>query len=165
MDKTVYSTERNQYLQFEKKGGSGYNRISIDGRTVGCSNCVGYCQYRGHQGFLTKEQREKHNCIGKGCDYYLEKPKTTNKDKNKVFDLSSEILKTVTERLVKKESIKAIDVKQKNCYEYEVYFVAITNELYIEQLIEDLTDVYNVKISFVQRLYSFDTCVNIILGN
>ena len=162
MKKIVYSTDINRYLQIDKKGGSGYNRRCIDGKTVGCSNCVGYCQYKGHPGFLTKDQREKHNCIGKGCDYYIDKQKNEKKNKIDFSDLSSEILKMVTERLAEVESVKAIDVKQINCYEYEVYFVAITNELYFEKMIETLSDVFGVKISFVQRFYTFDTCVNII---
>jgi hypothetical protein len=47
----------------------------IDGRRTNCGNCVGYCRYAGHEGFLTRQQRKEHNCIVKRCDYYLPKPK------------------------------------------------------------------------------------------
>lgn len=91
------------YLHYEKKSGSKYNRRCIDGRITGCGNCVGYCQYAGHSGFLTKELRKEHNCIGKGCFYYLpkikqEKPKTDIDHRSReVVDIASNVISELEE--------------------------------------------------------------------
>lgn len=65
MEQVVYSTVINRYEYYEKSSPSVYARKSIDGSIVGCSNCVGFCQFEGHPGFLTKKQRKQHNCISK----------------------------------------------------------------------------------------------------
>lgn len=75
MEQVVYSTVINRYEYYEKNSPSVYARKSIDGSIVGCSNCVGFCQFEGHPGFLTKKQRKQHNCINKKCFYYISKPK------------------------------------------------------------------------------------------
>ena len=48
-----YSTETDVYGQYERKSPTKYNRKCIDGSITGCGNCVGYCQYKEHPGFLT----------------------------------------------------------------------------------------------------------------
>ena len=56
-------------------------RRCIDGTKTGCGKCVGYCTYYEHTGFLTEALRNKHNCLRKGCKYYVKKEKigvTTN---------------------------------------------------------------------------------------
>ncbi len=63
------------YTTYEAHNRTPHHRRCIDGKTTGCGNCVGYCQYREHPGYLTKELRKKHNCIKKGCRYYLPKEK------------------------------------------------------------------------------------------
>ena len=60
---------------YESRKQTPHRRKCIDGRVTGCGNCVGYCQYREHPGYLTKELRKEHNCVKKGCRYYLPKEK------------------------------------------------------------------------------------------
>lgn len=79
LNKLVYSTDKNRYSQYEKRSPSKYTRKCIDGTITGCGNCVGYCQYNQHPGFLTADMRKEHNCVGKGCDYYVAKPKRISK--------------------------------------------------------------------------------------
>ena len=62
-----------RYELLEKKSGSPHDRRCIDGRITGCGNCVGYCSYSEHPGFLTRKQRQEHDCIKKGCHYYIAK--------------------------------------------------------------------------------------------
>lgn len=50
-----------------------HHRRCIDGKITGCGKCVGYCNYDGHPGYLTKELRKEHDCIKKGCNYYISK--------------------------------------------------------------------------------------------
>ena len=70
----IYSTPKES--KFEK-GASPHHRRCIDGKVTGCGNCVGYCQFREHPGYLTKELRKQHDCIKKGCNYYIPKSKPT----------------------------------------------------------------------------------------
>lgn len=46
---------------------SPHHRRCIDGTVTGCGNCVGYCQFRDHPGYLTKDLRKQHDCIKKGA--------------------------------------------------------------------------------------------------
>jgi len=64
-----------EYEMYEKACGNMYNRKCIDRTVTSCGNCVGYCRYVEHPGFLTRELRKIHNCIKKECFYYLPKPK------------------------------------------------------------------------------------------
>ncbi|MBR4858017.1 MAG: hypothetical protein IKU08_02390 [Clostridia bacterium] len=74
-DFVIYTTTENKFEFYEKNSPSKYTRISINGSIVGCNNCVGYCMFSGHPGFVTKEQRKEHDCIRKNCYYYIPKPK------------------------------------------------------------------------------------------
>lgn len=73
MNTIVYSTVRTDYRMFESKNTT--QRRCIDGRITGSNKCVGYCQYLGHPGFLTEKNRREHDCLGKGCRYYVPKVK------------------------------------------------------------------------------------------
>lgn len=53
-----------------------HRRRCIDGKITGCGNCVGFCKFNGHPGYLTKELRKKHDCIKKACHYYVPKAKS-----------------------------------------------------------------------------------------
>ncbi len=75
MNNIVYTAEGTLYGYYEKQSRSVYSRRTIDGKTVGCSKCVGYCSYDEHTGFLTQKLRKQHNCIKKRCDYYIGKKK------------------------------------------------------------------------------------------
>lgn len=80
MDLLVYSTAGNEYHIYEMQTGDRFRLRCIDGRRTSCGNCVGYCRYSGHEGFLTRELRKEHNCLGKQCDYYLPKPRNKQKE-------------------------------------------------------------------------------------
>lgn len=73
MDIVVYSTENLYGALLRTKMQGKINRVCINGQVTSCGNCVGFCRYNGHPGFLTREMRKEHNCIKKGCLYYLAK--------------------------------------------------------------------------------------------
>lgn len=75
MEILICCSAGNEYYYYESRSKNRYNLRCIDGRRTNCGNCVGYCRYAGHEGFLTRQQRKEHNCIVKRCDYYLPKPK------------------------------------------------------------------------------------------
>ena len=68
----VYTTETSS--KFSAAGKSRVRRC-IDGSLTGCGNCVGYCNFHEHPGYLTKDLRKKHNCVNKACRYYERKQK------------------------------------------------------------------------------------------
>ena len=82
MNNIVYTTEVNRYAFFEKRSPSAFTRVCIDGHITGSNKCVGYCQYKEHSGFLTTELLVQHDCIKKGCDYFIAKPKYKDTTKN-----------------------------------------------------------------------------------
>ena len=64
------------YSAFDHSAGRDpHTRRCIDGSHTGCNRCVGYCTYYEHRGFLTKELRKQHDCLKKGCRYYVNKEK------------------------------------------------------------------------------------------
>lgn len=79
----IYSTSNNDYNNYENKHLTPHHRRCIDGKTTGCSKCVGYCKFREHPGFLTRELRKRHDCLKKGCYYYV--PKTKSVKSSNVF--------------------------------------------------------------------------------
>ena len=79
MNQVVYICEPrgdgSLYQLAERKFGDSHDRRLIDGTITSCGKCVGYCMFQDHPGFLTKQQRQAHNCITKQCMYYAAKPK------------------------------------------------------------------------------------------
>lgn len=71
----VYSTGQRNYRSYENDQASPYNRRCINGQITGCGNCVGYCTFHEHPGYLTQKLRKEHDCIKKGCHYYRPKEK------------------------------------------------------------------------------------------
>ena len=65
--------ESDLYHYMESKQESPHRRKCIDGSVTGSGNCVGYCRFCEHPGYLTKELRKEHDCIKKGCHYYTAK--------------------------------------------------------------------------------------------
>lgn len=160
VQKVIYSTDKNRYAIYERRYGSGYNRKCIDGKITSCSNCVGYCQYNKHPGFLTAEHLTKHNCAGKGCDYYIEKPK---REKSKSSEYTAEILNLIRSKVESNEGVRVMNIKKLESDKYVAYYVAITNELWFEKVIKEVSSTFKVEVKFVQLNYDFDTCVALIL--
>lgn len=73
----VYSTGQMGYSSIEQTQKSPHHRRCINGQITGCGNCVGYCSFHEHPGYLTQQLRKEHNCIKKGCHYYRAKEKPT----------------------------------------------------------------------------------------
>jgi len=71
----IYSTESNTRVFFTDS--PTHNKRCIDGSITGCGKCIGYCQFREHPGYLTKKLRKEHDCINKGCRYYIPKTHST----------------------------------------------------------------------------------------
>ena len=152
------------YLYYEKKSASKYNRRCIDGRITSCSNCVGYCTYSRHNGFLTKEHYTEHNCNGKGCSCFLPKIKAEEPQRC-IHAPSSEIVKLASEATSGLEGIRIMDAVKRSSGGWFVKYVCITNEYSIKAISNAISALVGEEITMIQLNYSFDRAAHLILQN
>lgn len=65
------------YSEFQEKKIkkiSVYLSGGLDWNSVKPSSIVGYCFFSGHKGYLTKKILKDHECLQKGCKYFLKFP-------------------------------------------------------------------------------------------
>lgn len=103
-------SKKNLYFQYEMQSGSRINRKCIDGTITGCGNCVGYCQYQKHPGFLTKKIRKEHDCINKQCYHYLPKPQKNKSERP--TDFSALLLGLAKQFSKGMDDIRIMNVRQ-----------------------------------------------------
>lgn len=149
------------YAEYEKASPSAFTRKSITGEIVGCGKCVGYCKYHGHPGFLTQDQRNQHDCLGKGCFYYLAKPKRKKELKKAAPNLSYSILPAI-QNTIQTEGVKVIRFFETGFCEYTAYFVTITNDYSFVETASRIRERYGVAVLFSKLDYDFDTCVELL---
>ena len=158
-DNLIYTTENNLYIQYEQQSNSRINGRCIDGSLTSCGNCVGYCQYREHPGFLTKKQRKEHDCINKRCCYYLSKPEKPRQEK--VDDISSILLR------VARESAKGIDDIQilnarRECETWVIGYITVFGQYNFSDIEQKMHDAFGVPVIMKKLDYSFERCVELI---
>lgn len=164
MCETVYSTAVSRYEIYEKQSHSRYNRRCIDNSITGCGNCVGYCQYSGHPGFLTKELRMQHNCLGKQCFHYVAKPEK-KKIQQMFIDLSSSILNLAHRVMNEDECVRVIKVENTEFNQYTAFYVTITNECKFEGYAARIENELGIQVNFVKLNYDFDKCVALLCAS
>lgn len=154
----LLNPEIKDYVFFEMQCKNKYNRRLIDGTITGCGNCVGYCQYEGHKGFLNESQRKQHNCIGKNCFYYTEKSKPK---RQKESNLPLEILNSAQKEASEIEGVKLLraDIKNNIC---EIEYITITNVFLLKGISELLKSKFGIQIKFKKLNYDFDRIVDIM---
>lgn len=158
----AYSTNQNRYAQYEKQNHSKHNRRCIDGTVTGCNKCVGYCQYRGHPGFLTAKQRLEHDCIGKQCFYYIPKPPKEKEMPKHFVDLSSTILTMVHRAMIEDGGVRVIRVENTEFNQYKAFYITITNEFEFEKYSSQIQSELDIELNFVKLNYDFDKCVALL---
>ena len=151
------------YSYYEVKCGNSKNRRCIDGHKTGSGNCVGYCMYDGHSGFLTKELREAHNCIENGCYYYLQKIKL-KKPKVESSNRSGEVVKMASDVISAHEGIRIMDAIAKQNGGWFVKYISITNEYSIEAIESRISALVGESITMVNLNYSFECAAQLIFA-
>lgn len=160
MYEAVLTKENNLYAYYEGRSHSRINRICIDGRVTGCGKCVGYCQYSGHPGFLTRDLRKQHNCIGRGCYYYVSRPR---KEKNQIESQSGIYLNKVKHILQPYEGMKVLGVDETN-EGLLLRYITITNSYSLEELTEMLEEKLGCDIIWERLNYNFDVCAKLLFA-
>lgn len=142
-------------------GSFRHNRRCIDGSVTNSGNCVGYCTYCGHQGFITSALRKKHDCIHKGCNYYVPKTNKCKTPKVNCFD-SKQLVDEINSILEFVEGIKVMRADKRN-NTLILHYIAITNDYSISELISAINKKIDYDINFRRLDYDFDVCVKLIL--
>ena len=161
MENIIYSSSENLYAEYEKDSPSAFARRSITGAVVGCSKCVGYCKYHGHPGFLTKDQRRQHDCLNKGCYYYVEKQKERRSNPSTIKDHTPYVLSQIRQTMTE-EAVKVIRVKGTGLQEYTAFYVTITKDDSFDECAVKLQRECGITVRFVKLDYDFDTFVHLL---
>lgn len=163
MYKADFAKPSELYANYEQKSKSKINRRCIDGSITGCGNCIGYCQYSGHPGFLTSKLRTKHNCIEKGCFYYIEKP-VKNKQKPVLDAEKHNLLSAARDKTASMEGIKIMDAVNMGFKEWELYYISISNAYQLHNIVDDLFNETGCIVRFIKLKYSIENCVRLIMA-
>lgn len=156
----VLTKENNLYAYYEGRSRSRINRICIDGRVTGCGKCVGYCQYSGHPGFLTKALRKQHNCISRNCHHYVSKPL---KEKRQVESRTGTYLNKIGCILQPYEGMRVLGVDATN-EGLLLRYITITNSYSLGEITEMLEEKLGCSIIWKRLDYSFDVCAKLLLA-
>lgn len=143
------------YTYFEEKNGSGHTRMCIDGRLTSESKCVGYCRYYGHKGYLTKEQRKEHDCLGKGCFYYLQKP-SKYYEKHADKNYRRDVLNIASDAASSFEGMRIMSVEELAENKWAIKYITITNEYSIPELERKISNAIGQTARLVKLNYDFD---------
>ena len=130
---------------------------------TGCGNCVGYCLCDAHSGFLTREHRQEHDCIGKGCFHYLEKPKQA-KQKSATDRRPQEILSLAAEMTAELEGMKIMRAEKTEGDFWKLRFVTISNAYPIRELESRLSKRLGETISLIRLNYDFERAAQLIFA-
>ena len=148
------------YSYFDRKYQNQFNRRLINGKVTGCGNCVGYCQYANHSGFLTAALRQKHNCIEKGCHYYLQKPE--HRKTERAADVSKAIVKKSSNAIASLEGIKIMGAEETNSGEWKLKYITVTNDYSIADLEKIISLALEITVSLERINCDFDTAVQLL---
>jgi len=150
------------YSQLERRCRSKYERVCINGKTTGCGNCVGFCTYTGHPGFLTEKLRADHDCIAKGCFYYVAKP-VKSRTKKDLCSFENDLLGAAKAMSADMEGLRILRSIHAGDNEWELHYISISSEYSLSTVASTLETRLGCKITPIQLNYSFDRCVQLIL--
>ncbi len=148
------------YSYYDSHYCNTYSRRCIDGSTAGCSKCVGYCQYEGHEGFLTEKQRKAHNCIEKACFYYLPKPKTIRERKQNISDIG-DLVATLLSRF---EGLRPMRIEEEQSGVCLIKYITITNAYVISEIEHEVSQALGKTAKMVKLDYDFDRVTQLLLA-
>lgn len=148
------------YSEYEKHSPTTYTRKCIDGRITGCSNCIGYCQYEGHPGFLTAKHRKEHDCLGKDCFYYVAKP--VKEKSARTIDRSAEVLAIAQNVFAQHDGMKIVRAREESLSSWILSYVALFSDVAYISSLEQVMQKTGCTIQLERLDYDFDTCVRII---
>ena len=160
MDNNIaYTTEINLYAEYEKRSPSRTTRRCIDGKITGSGNCVGYCEYVDHPGFLTAKQRKEHDCINKKCNCYIPKPHTPRRNIPEAEP--SMILQLAQQSVAEYDDLRIINARRSN-QTWIIGYITVFGEYNFTAIEEQIQKEVGVAVSMQKLNYSFERCVELM---
>lgn len=149
-----------EYEVYERRSGSLYNRKCIDGKITGCSNCVGYCKFCEHPGFLTQKQREQHDCLRKDCKYYV--PRERTKSLKPLKDSKPDVLLHIAEDCVNKTDDIRIMGTHYSGEEWVISYITVFGVPNIKLIENSVSKNTGMNVRFQKLNYSFERCAELL---
>lgn len=151
------------YTYYDSRYPNTYSRRCIDGSTVGCNKCVGYCQYEGHEGFLTEKHRKAHDCLGKECFHYLPKPRAERRAKMDTCTTAT-LKDGVAEILTKFEGLRPMHIELDTAGICLIEYITISNAYIIPEIEREISNLLGKPAKMVKLDYDFDRVVQLLLN-
>lgn len=148
------------YAYLDKAQGNDHRRRCIDGRIAGRCNCVGYCNYAKHPGFLTAGHCAQHRCAEKGCHYFLPKLKQ-EKPAAKRTDAVEEIVTIAAEVISAFEGMKIIRADKSNDG-WRLKYITLSNDYPIRMIAENISEAVGETVVMINLNYDFETAAKLI---
>lgn len=158
----MYS-ELYDYAYYDSKQKNPYNRRCIDGHITGCGKCVGYCTYEEHSGFLTERLCKEHNCIEKGCYYYLPKPKQERIPDKKTC-ISDDIVSVASKITESLEGMKVLRATQNGNGQWNIKYVTISDMYPIKRIENQISEAVGETVIMINLNYDFDLAAKLIFA-
>lgn len=150
-----------EYEVFERRHGDSKVRKCINGRNTGCGNCVGFCKFSGHPGYLTRDLRREHDCINKKCHYYIQKPIRAPLSKPK--DIASGLLTIVKKQLVDFDDLRVVNIHQIGD-KWIIEYISVFGQYDLFDIEQTIKADVGVSVEIRKLDYSFERCVELMCG-
>ena len=151
------------YTYLDKVQGSDHRRHCIDGRITGRGNCVGYCQFTKHPGFLTARHCAEHHCTEKGCHYFLPKPKQ-EKVAAKCHDTGTEIVMIATLAISAFEGMKIMRADKADDG-WRLKYITLSDAYPISRIAENISEAVGEAVVMIRLDYDFELTAQLIFSN
>ena len=150
------------YAYMDKVQGDTHHRRCIDGRITGRGNCVGYCHFSHHPGFLTAGHCTEHRCAEKGCHYFLPKLRS-GKAPVKHRDVKEEIVTIAAQSISAFEGMKIMRV-DKGDGGWRLKYITISDAYPIGEIAESISEAVGETVVMINLNYDFDTAARLIFA-
>lgn len=151
------------YSYIDKAQKGDHRRHCIDGRITGRGNCVGYCQFADHPGFLTSEHCVEHRCMEKSCHYFLPKPKQ-EKAVSKKPDPQSEIVSIASKAISAFEGMKIMRAEKSNAGDWRVKYITISDAYPIREITQNISEAIGETVVMINLNYDFEIAARLIFA-
>lgn len=151
------------YAYLDKAQGSDHRRRCIDGRITGRGNCVGYCNYAKHPGFLTAGLCAEHHCAEKGCHYFLPKPKQ-EKAATKRPDAGTEIVTIAAQAISAFEGMKIMRADKAD-NGWRLKYITLSDAYPIGRIAQSISEAVGKTVVMIRLDYDFELAARLIFAN
>lgn len=152
-----------EYEAITKRYGTIHRNRCIDGNITGQSCCVGYCKFCEHRGFLTEKLRSQHNCIEKGCHYYIPKERTTE-HRNQKEKTDSVLANRISNCLSSFEGMKVMRIIQRGSNDWIINYITISNDYPINEVSREIENETGYTLIWNDLNYDYETAAKLIFA-